>query len=56
MEPRQVLCVTDNLKVSSDRPFFLHPRTDEPVYVVFDPPHLLKCLRNNLMSYDIEVS
>lgn len=30
--------------------------TNYPIYFIFDPPHLLKCLRNNLMNYNIQFS
>ena len=37
------------LKVTAEKPWFVH--NDKIVYVMFDPPHLLKGIRNNLMNY-----
>jgi hypothetical protein len=56
MEVQQVACMFNSLKVTVAQPYFGHPITDEPVFVIFDVPHLLKCVRNTLMSYDILVS
>lgn len=56
MESQQVACLTEKLKVSAEKPFFNHPITGAKVFTIFDFPHLLKCLRNNLMKYDILVS
>jgi hypothetical protein len=42
--------------VSVEHPYFLHPCTGAEVYVLFDLPHLIKCLRNNLITHDIKVS
>lgn len=55
METQQVCCAFEHLKITTEKPFFEHPITKEPVYFIFDLPHLIKCLRNNLMSYDILV-
>ena len=41
------------LKVSVQQPYFLFK--DEKIYVLHDPPHLLKCVRNNLLKHDIIV-
>lgn len=36
--------------------FVPHPaRQNSKLYVVADPPHLLKCIRNNLLKYDFDV-
>lgn len=53
---RQVSCFTDRLHVTSDKPFFYHPISCQKVFVVFDPPHIIKCLRNNFINYKIQVS
>jgi len=40
--------------VNKDKPFaIIHDMT---VNFMFDPPHLLKCLRNNLMKHDFDVN
>lgn len=39
------------LGVSVDAPYF-HTASGEKVFAVYDPPHLLKSLRNNLLSHD----
>jgi hypothetical protein len=48
--------MASNLGVTEERPFFPHPSTGQPVFFIFDPPHLVKCTRNNLVNYDIEFS
>ena len=30
-----------------------HPTTEAKVYIIFDPPHLIKNVRNNLIKHDI---
>ena len=40
--------------VSVEHPYFLHPITNRPMYVVPDVPHCLKNCRNALRKYDIE--
>lgn len=47
--------MTDRLNVSVDKPFIFHPCTGQKVHVMFDPPHLIKCLRNNLINNKITV-
>lgn len=44
------------LEVTAGHPFFNHPVTGEPVFFLYDPPHLLKSLRNALVNHDIEFS
>ena len=44
------------LRVSPQAPWILHPLTGENVYIVPDPVHLLKSIRNNLMNHPIQVS
>jgi hypothetical protein len=55
METSQVKCLTKELGVTVEMPYFKHPITDEPVFAHFDPPHLFKSVRNNLLNYDILV-
>ncbi|CAB4039939.1 Hypothetical predicted protein [Paramuricea clavata] len=38
-----------HLKVIPERPWFMH--NQKKYYLMFDPPHLIKCIRNNLMKY-----
>ena len=44
------------LHVSPQRPFVLHPVTGEEVYIMPDPVHLLKSIRNNFINHAIQVS
>lgn len=44
------------LNVTPQRPGFCHPLTGEMVYVLPDPVHLLKGIRNNLMRHRVVVS
>ena len=39
--------------VEPDKTFIHHPVTNEPVFVIPDPPHCLKNARNALMKHDI---
>ena len=39
--------------VNCSQPYFLHPVTELPVYVIIDIPHCLKNAWNALMKYDI---
>ena len=41
------------LNVTPESPYFC--RDENKYFVMFDTPHLLKCLRNNLKKYDFEV-
>ena len=43
------------LGVTKDTPYIKCPYTDRKVYVIYDPPHLLKSTRNNLLNYDFKV-
>lgn len=45
-----------SLGVTGLTPYFRNPFTDARTYVVFDPPHLIKSARNNLMQNDFLVS
>ena len=38
-----------HLAVTPERPWFIHNK--KKYYLMFDPPHLIKCIRNNLMKY-----
>lgn len=40
--------------ISIEKPYFDHPVTGTPVYVIIDVPHCLKNARNCIMKYDIE--
>ena len=55
MDVQQKKFFTD-LGVSKESPFFIHERTNLKIFVMFDPPHLIKCTRNNLKNYDIKLS
>lgn len=41
------------LGVSSENPYF-HTSCGQKIVALFDPPHLLKSLRNNLLTHDFE--
>lgn len=34
--------------------FFLHPRTDQPVFVLYDAPHAIKLARNHFLNHGFE--
>ena len=38
-----------HLGVTPEQPWFIHNK--KKYYLIFDPPHLIKCIRNNLMKY-----
>ena len=38
-----------HLNVTREKPWFLHK--NKKYFLIFDPPHLIKCVRNNLMKY-----
>ena len=38
------------LNVTFDKPYFVH--INKKVFVFYDPPHLLKSIRNNLQHHD----
>ena len=40
------------LNVSPDQPWFIH--NNKMYFLMFDPPHLIKCVRNNLMKYSFQ--
>ena len=38
-----------HLNITPENPWFIH--NNQKYFVMFDPPHLMKCVRNNLMKY-----
>ena len=44
--------LANHLNITPENPWFIH--NNEKVFVMFDPPHLLKCVRNNLMKYSFK--
>ena len=42
-----------NLGVTVESPFFVH--SSAKIFCFFDPPHLFKSVRNNLMKHDIQI-
>ena len=44
------------MEVSPENPGFQHPTTGDVVFVLPDPVHLLKSIRNNLMNHAVQVS
>lgn len=45
-----------SLGVTRSSPYIQSPISDRRVFVLFDPPHLLKSTRNNLLTYNFVVS
>lgn len=41
--------LSNRLKITPERPWFMH--NNKKYFLMFDPPHLLKCVRNNLKKY-----
>lgn len=41
-----------HLGITPEKPWFMH--NGKKYYLMFDPPHLMKCVRNNLMKYTIK--
>ncbi len=41
--------LANHLNITPENPWFIH--NNQKYFVMFDPPHLLKCVRNNLMNY-----
>ena len=41
--------LVNHLNITPENPWFIHNNTK--YFVMFDPPHLIKCVRNNLMKY-----
>ena len=46
----QKLMKDEDILVSEEKPYFFFQ--NEKIFVFFDPPHLLKCMRNNLSAHD----
>ena len=42
--------------VSPETPYYLCPSSGQRIFIIYDPPHLLKSTRNNLMTSDFLVS
>lgn len=45
-----------SLNVCRDTPFISCPLCEEKIYIIYDPPHLLKSTRNNLITNNFLVS
>jgi len=41
-----------HLGVTPEKPWFIH--NGKKYFLMFDPPHLIKCVRNNLMNYKFQ--
>lgn len=41
--------LANHLGVTPERPWFIH--NNKKYFLMFDPPHLIKCVRNNLLNY-----
>ena len=44
--------LANRLGITPEKPWFLH--NGKKYFLMFDPPHLMKCVRNNLMKYTIK--
>jgi hypothetical protein len=44
------------LGFSKNSPYFPNPSHDKNIHVIFDPPHLVKSIRNNLRRHDININ
>jgi hypothetical protein len=42
------------LSASPDAPYFVFG--EKKIFTIFDPPHLLKCLRNNLFKHNVALT
>ncbi|XP_035224231.1 uncharacterized protein LOC118196854 [Stegodyphus dumicola] len=51
-EANNMMCYTKAMRVTKERPYIMCQ--DRKVFTVFDVPHLLKCLRNNFIKYDVK--
>ena len=47
-------CIETVLKVTTDQPFFIHKGSK--IFVMYDPPHLVKNIRNNMKSQGFKVA
>jgi hypothetical protein len=41
--------LANHLGITPEKPWFMH--NNKVYFLMFDPPHLIKCIRNNLMKY-----
>ncbi len=46
------LKLANHLNITPENPWFI--RNNQKYFVMFDPPHLLKCVRNNLIKYSFK--
>ena len=44
------------LGFSKNSPYFPNPSIDRKIHVIFDPPHLIKSIRNNLQRHNIDIN
>ena len=42
----------NHLGITPKQPWFVH--NNRVIFLMFDPPHLIKCIRNNLMKYSFK--
>ena len=42
--------VRKDLNITTDKPWFIH--NGKKIFFLYDAPHLIKAIRNNLMKYD----
>ena len=42
----------NHLGITPEKPWFVH--NNRVIFLMFDPPHLIKCIRNNLMKYSFK--
>lgn len=43
----------DDVSADSSKTYFPHPVTNKPFYILLDPPHMLKLVRNTLATYKV---
>lgn len=46
-------CLGADLSINSSKTYFPHPVTKQPIYILLDPPHMLKLIRNTLGTYKV---
>lgn len=51
MGPSNQRLYSTELAITEDKPFF--SVNGKKIYALYDPPHLLKCLRNNFANYNV---
>ena len=44
--------LANHLGITPEKPWFMH--NNKVYFLMFDPPHLIKCIRNNLMKYSFK--